>query len=64
VSAVDARLEILRKVNRFVLAESAKRTPPFPAHLLGSRQIQQAVRIARHNRLVPAGVLLAAGFRA
>lgn len=59
-----ARVAILRRVNRFVLAAADRRAPQFPARLLGARQIQQAaVCIARRNRLVGDELLAAAGFR-
>jgi hypothetical protein len=50
-----ARAEILEAVNKFQGRS--------PDEKLGRRHIQQAVCIARHNRLVPDSVLLAAGYR-
>lgn len=59
-----ARALILRTANRFALDQARRRRPPMPAQLHGARHIQQAVCVARRNRLVDADTLVAAGFRA
>jgi len=54
----EARAKILAAAN--ALAKQRKRT----TDPLSMRHINRAVCIARHNNLVPADVLTAAGFRA
>jgi hypothetical protein len=62
----QARDKILQAVNQFKLrhASAWRGRIAFQPVLAGSRQIQQAVRIARHHRLVKPEVLEAAGYRA
>jgi len=57
----DARWAIVQAVNRFKVRFHTWH--PYRAQLVDLRQIQQAVRVARHNRLVKPAVLEAAGFR-
>lgn len=59
----EARVRIVQTANRFILAQSSRRTPPFPARLLGMRQVQQAVCVVRRNRLVSDADLKLAGYR-
>lgn len=58
----DARHTILVAVNGFRLQKGRARDHIAP--LYGPRHINQAVCVARHNSLVHASVLRAAGFRA
>lgn len=59
-----ARREILAAVNRARRAENAKRRTSFLLPVLYGRHLQQAVCIARRQRLVENRVLVAAGFNA
>jgi hypothetical protein len=61
VAAIDpiaARKEIIAAANRAIRQHNYLRPP------LDHRHMQQAVRICRHRKLVPAAVLTAAGYRA
>lgn len=55
-----ARMKIIQAVNRFKVGywQSSRYQPK----LVGSRQIQQAVFIARQRELVSPDVLIAAGY--
>jgi len=57
----SARWQIIQAANKHKV-----RTAPswFTPRLFGMRQLQQAVCVARRNRLVSGDVLMAAGFRA
>lgn len=64
----EARLQIVRAVNAFKLRfyrwnTSRIRRPLPQPRLIGLRQIQDAVCIARRNQLVDAHAFEAAGFR-
>lgn len=57
-----ARTTILQAVNNFRLQKGRERDHMVP--LYSECHINQAVAVARHNSLVDATVLVAAGFRA
>lgn len=61
LSRAAARLAIVQAVNRHRVRFHAWH--PHGVRLFDLRQIQLAVRIARHNHLVKPSVLEAAGFR-
>jgi hypothetical protein len=60
----DPRWLIIRAANHHIVRTSQRRSPFIPPRLLGMRQIQQAVCVARRNRLIEPTILAAAGFRA
>lgn len=58
-----ARLEIIQAANRYMIGVRRRRSLFDSASLLGSRQLHQAVAVARRNLLVSDSTLVRAGFR-
>lgn len=57
-----ARDRIVQAANRFRVKLGQRRTPPYAPPLYSRRQLQRAVSVVRHNRLVKPEVLMTAGF--